>query len=265
MVAQHEIDGACQLDGQHGVGLEFIAVHPCFETLRQWTEDGRIPFGNHGRFPKGPAQIRIAQLGSAQALDLSGTGDGAFDQPTVGEEIFDGGKAGDVAKLVEDGQPEVFADAGRGWEQGVVATSTFFGEFLELHFQRGDLRVVMADESQVLCVQGVVLGAAGNEGFAEFLEGDGVDGIKRDPIIGFQEGDEMDGGLFQAEGHAGLGVLLARFQQPFPERLRGGVNGLGPALAGGGGDEVQVGLFVGTIQADDEVIGMRGVHVVCFL
>ena len=42
--------------------------------------------------------------------------------------------------------------------------------------------------------------------------------------------------------------------------MKSGVNGLGPALAGGGGDEVQVGLFVRAIQADDQVIGMRGVH-----
>ena len=36
------------------------------------------------------------------------------------------------------------------------------------------------------------------------------------------------------------------------------------AFAGDGGDEVRVGLLVGTVQADDEVIGMRGVHDVCF-
>ena len=53
------------------------------------------------------------------------------------------------------------------------------------------------------------------------LERDGIDGIERDPFIGFQEGDEMDGGLFQAEGHASLGMLLAQLAQPFPERFRG--------------------------------------------
>ena len=113
---------------------------------------------------------------------------------------------------------------------------------------------------QVVGVLGIVLGAAGDEGLAEFLEGDGIDGIERDPFVGFEEGDEMDGGLFQAQAHAGLGMLLAQFQQPFPKRFGGGVNGLGPALAGGGVDEVQVGLFIGTIQADDQVIGMGCVH-----
>ena len=57
-------------------------------------------------------------------------------------------------------------------------------------------------------------------------------------------------------------------QEPFPERFGSGVNDGGPALASGGGDEAQIGLFVGTIQADDEVIGMRCVHggcVMCFL
>ena len=74
----------------------------------------------------------------------------------------------------------------------------------------------------------------------------------------------MDGGLFQTQPDAGLGMLLAQFQQPFPERFGCGVNGLGPALAGGGGDEVEVGLFVGTIQADDQVMGMRCVHGLMF-
>ena len=122
--------------------------------------------------------------------------------------------------------------------------------------------VVMGQEQlgQIERVLGVVLGAAGDEGLAELLEGDGVDGVERDPFIGFEEGDEMDGGLFQTESHAGLGMLLTQFQQPFPERLRGGVNGYGPALAGGGGDEAQIGLFVGPIQADDQVIGMGRVH-----
>ena len=70
----------------------------------------------------------------------------------------------------------------------------------------------------------------------------------------------MDGGLFQAESHAGLGVLLAQFQQPLPERLGGGVDGGRPVLAGAGVNEVQVGLAIGAIQADDQVIRMRCVH-----
>ncbi len=118
---------------------------------------------------------------------------------------------------------------------------------------------------QVVGILGVVLGAAGDEGFAILLEGDGVDGIERDPLVGFEEGDQVDGGLFQTQADAGLGMLLAQFQQPFPERFGGGVNGLGPALAGGGGDEAQVSLFVGTVQADDQVIGMWCVHDVVFL
>jgi len=118
---------------------------------------------------------------------------------------------------------------------------------------------------QVVGVLGVVLGAAGDEGLTEFLEGDGVDGIKGDPSIGFQEGDERDGGLFQTQADAGLGLLLAEFQQPFPERFGSGVNGLGPALAGGGGDEVQAGLFIRAVQADDQVIGMRCVPGLMFL
>ena len=34
VVAEHEIDGAGQLDGQDGVGLELVA-QPCFQPLGQ--------------------------------------------------------------------------------------------------------------------------------------------------------------------------------------------------------------------------------------
>jgi len=90
------------------------------------------------------------------------------------------------------------------------------------------------------------------------------DGMERDPLVGFEEGDQVDGGLFQTQADAGLGLLLAQFQQPFPERFGSGVNDFGPALAGGSGDEAEVSLFVGTVQADDQVIGMCGVHDVVF-
>ena len=118
---------------------------------------------------------------------------------------------------------------------------------------------VMGQEQfgQVVGILGVVLGAAGDEGLAEFLQGDGVDGIEGEPGVGFEEGDQVDGRLFQAEGDAGLGVVLAQLEQPFPEGFRGGVNDGRAVLAGAGVDEVQVGLLVGTIQADDQVIGMR--------
>ena len=117
---------------------------------------------------------------------------------------------------------------------------------------------VMGQEQvgQVISILGIVLGAAGDKSLTVFLEGDGVDGIKRDPVIAFEEGDEMDGRLFQTQSDAGLGMLLAQRQQPFPKGFGSGVDDGRPALAGGGGDEAQIGLFVGTIQADDQVIRM---------
>jgi hypothetical protein len=35
-----------------------------------------------------------------------------------------------------------------------------------------------------------------------------------------QEGEQVDGGLFEAETDARFGVLLAQFQEPFPEGFR---------------------------------------------
>ena len=146
---EHEIDGAGQLDGQHGIRLELV-VEPRFESLGQRADDQRITFGHHGGFAEGPAQIRIAELGTAQALDLPGAGDGAFDEAAIREKILHGGKAGDVADLVENGQPEVIADTGCGLQQGEVAAGSLFGESEEFLFEAGQLGVVMTDEGQIV-------------------------------------------------------------------------------------------------------------------
>ena len=171
---EHEIDSAGELDGQHGVGLELIG-EPRFEPLGERAEE-RIAFGNDGRFTKGPAEIRITEFGSAQALDLAGAGDGAFDQAAVREEIFDAGKAGDVADLVENGQAEVITNARRGFQQGEVAAAGLFGEVQQLFFKTGQLGIVMADERQVI-LQGELADGIGFAGEEVFLPGFAV--VKR--------------------------------------------------------------------------------------
>src|ERR1043166_7932809 len=90
---------------------------------------------------------------------------------------------------------------------------------------------------QVAGILAVVLGAAGDEGLAILLQGDRIGGKESDPFISFEESNEVDGGLFEAQSDSGLRMVLAKFQEPFPERLGGGVDGLGAALAGGGGNE----------------------------
>ena len=146
---EHEIDGAGQFNGQDRVGLEFVAAHARFKPLCQWAHHA-IAFGHHCRFAKGPTEIGVAEFGPAEAFDFAGAGDGAFDQAAIGEEIFDGGEAGDVADLVEEGQAEELADARCGLEKGEIAAGGFLGEFEELFFERGQLGVVMADEGQVV-------------------------------------------------------------------------------------------------------------------
>ena len=140
VVTQHEIDGARQLDGQHRVGFELVAQLG-FQALGQRTDDRVIALGNHRRLAENPAQIRIAQFGAAQALELAGAGHRAFDQAAITQEVLDGGEAVDVADFVEERQTQMFADAGHRLEQSVIAPSGGFGESLQLCFQGGDLGV----------------------------------------------------------------------------------------------------------------------------
>jgi len=130
---EHEIDGPGDFDGQDGcLALNLLPFILGFEPLGQRPDDMVIPFGNDGCFAKGPAQVGVAQFGAAQALDLAGAGHGAFDQPTVGEEVFDGGEAVDVTDFVEDGHAQVFADARSGLDNGIVAAGGFLGKSVEL-------------------------------------------------------------------------------------------------------------------------------------
>jgi hypothetical protein len=120
--------------------------------------------------------------------------------------------------------------------------------------------VVEQQLGQVLGILAIVLGAAGDEGLAVFLQGDGVDGVESDPLITFQEGDEMAGGLFQAELEPELGLALVQVQEPVPKNLRGALQGLAAGLAGGGVDEVKVHFAVGAIQTDDPARGGIGIR-----
>ena len=147
---EHEIDGAGQLDGDDGVGLEFISTHARFKFLRKRPDDLMIAFGDDGSFTEGPAEIRVAQLGAAQAFDLAGGSDGAFDETALGEKVLHGGEPVDVADFVENGQAEIFANARSGLEQRVIALSNFLGELLKLSFDGDDLGVEVADHGQFI-------------------------------------------------------------------------------------------------------------------
>ena len=143
---EHKIDGASEFDGQDGVGLEL--THAGLQALAERPDQGVVAFGDDSRFAEGPTQIGIAQFGAAQALDLAGRSDGAFDEAAIGEEIFDRREAGDVADLVEDGHGQDGADAGDGLQEGEVGRGVGLGQLDQMSIQGGDLGVIMADESQ---------------------------------------------------------------------------------------------------------------------
>ena len=82
-VLEHEVNCAREFDRQDGIRLELVALEARLEALGHGTDDGVIAFGNHGRFAKGPPQVRVAEFGAAQPFDLAGAGHGAFDQPAI--------------------------------------------------------------------------------------------------------------------------------------------------------------------------------------
>ena len=122
--------------------------------------------------------------------------------------------------------------------------------------------ILMVEEQlgQVTSVFSIILGAAGDEGLAEFLEGDGIDGVEGDPGVGLQEADQVGRRLFQTEGDTVMGMVLAQSSQPMVEFLGGSRHGLLLSGAGASVDELQIGLAIGTVQADDQVVGMGCGH-----
>ena len=137
---QHVVDGAGELGGQDGVALVLAA--PGGEPIGVGRQQGVVAFGDDGGLAEGPAQIGVAHLAAAEALDLSGAGDGAFDQPAVAEEVLVGRETLHGIHFVEDRQTQHPSDARRGQYQPVVAFVVRLGQMFELLVQHLDLGVV---------------------------------------------------------------------------------------------------------------------------
>ena len=106
---------------------------------------------------------------------------------------------------------------------------------------------------QILRDLAVVLGAAGHERFAELLQRDRIDRVEQDPGISFQEENQAGGRLFQTDGDAAFGMLLTPLPLSQSCNFGGGGDGLFLGLVRAGINEMQVGLTIRTIQADDQV------------
>lgn len=76
----------------------------------------------------------------------------------------------------------------------------------------------------------------------------------------FEEADEMAGRLFEAESDPGVGKLLAELEQPFPKRFRAGIDDTALTITGTSVDEMEIGLAIRAIQADEEFKRMRSEH-----
>ena len=121
-------------------------------------------------------------------------------------------------------------------------------------------RMQQQQVGHVISIFCVILGAADDKSLAVFLQGDRVDGMKRDPVVNLKKWNEVTGGLLQTETDAAAGVLQAQLKQPIPERFGRGCDDAVAALAGASVNECEIGFGVGTIQADDQIVGMRSVH-----
>jgi len=154
------VDGAAQFASKDGVAFKFAVF--VFEVTGEGVEMWVVAFAEDGGFSKGPAEVGVAEFGSAQSFDLAGARDGSFDKAGVAEEVTDGGEAGDGVDLVEDGEGEGGADAGDGLEEGEVAwlMSPSLGE--KFFFKGFDGVVVVDDELDILLEAEALSGVVGD-------------------------------------------------------------------------------------------------------
>ena len=164
-VFEHEVDGPSEFVCENGVGLEL--THLGFQAVGISAEQRMMTFGQDGCFAQGPAQVGIAQFGSAQPLDLAGAGHGSLDQTAVAAEALNGGKAVDVLDFVENGQGQRLSDTRDGLEQGVIAGGDAASGGEQLGFQFEDHFIVVADHGQVGLERGLVVGIG--EGLGQAL------------------------------------------------------------------------------------------------
>lgn len=167
-VFQHEVDGAAELAGEDGVAFELAMFF--FESAGKGIELFVVTFAEDGGFAESPAQVGVAEFGSAQAFDLSGAGDGAFDETTVTQEVLHGGEALDSVDFVEHGQPEGFSNSGRGAQESEITRLVAFGDGEEFFFQGLDRFVILDNEMDILlqskAVTWIIVGS--EKGFEPF-------------------------------------------------------------------------------------------------
>jgi hypothetical protein len=111
---------------------------------------------------------------------------------------------------------------------------------------------------QMLGVFAIVLGPADDEDLAKLLEADRVDGVEPDPVVTDQEADEVMGGLFEADGHPVIGMVLAQRFGPGLESLGAGLEDRALYGAGALVQAEPVGFAIGAIQADNQIVGTGG-------
>ncbi len=103
----------------------------------------------HGGLGERPFEVRITDLFARGAGAFVGRLLDALDQATVGDEVLDPGKTGDVVNLVEEHQRQDLGDAGDRAEPVEGVDVVRLGGARELEFKVREQGVIVVDEREV--------------------------------------------------------------------------------------------------------------------
>src|SRR5215218_7352189 len=120
LAQQHVVGSAAELGRQdtQGFALAVLFLDPA-EVLAPW----RVPAQEQGGgFGEGPLEMDVAHLATCRLLDLVVGFMPSLDQPSVGQEVLDAGKALQVVDLVEQSQSQDLADSWNGAQQGELVS-----------------------------------------------------------------------------------------------------------------------------------------------
>ena len=147
LLFEHEEGGAAELSGQdtEGLAIAVFLSEPVEIGLTRWIAQEEAD----GGLAEGPLDVGVSNLGTGDAQELSVGFPGALDEPALGREVLDGGKAPDMANLIEKGEAQDLADAVDAPEEAEGVGVVDAGQVKDRVFELGDEVVVVVEEREV--------------------------------------------------------------------------------------------------------------------
>jgi hypothetical protein len=132
-------------------GQRFALAMLVFPSGQRLLPCRMMPEEQHGRFGKGPREVRVADVLARGARAFARGFPGTRDQAAVRDDILHAGETVDSVDVVEQHEPEGRAETGHGLSQRQGLSIVLLGGVQDGEVQILEQLVIIGDERQVDC------------------------------------------------------------------------------------------------------------------